>query len=173
MSFTHENPMPVDPAGACGTPRSPAPDPDQPLSPGPLCSNLFLQLITAARVVSPSAYQPGSSGRGVRSSARLLHRRKQLLTSLLAATTSFGADAAMLVHLGVALALLRARPAGLAARFELRLRSGCVVLGLASQDAASGVADVGAVQVQPDALTQLRDHLLGQTSVPQYPSPSA
>lgn len=63
MSFTHENPMPVDPAGACGTPRSPAPDPDQPLSPGPLCSNLFLQLITAARVVSPSAYQPGSSGR--------------------------------------------------------------------------------------------------------------
>jgi hypothetical protein len=71
----------------------------------------------------------------------------------------------MLVMVGVALALLRTRRAGITTGLELCLGGGGVVLGLTGDNPAGRLADVGAIQVQPDAPAQLGDRLLCKTSV--------
>lgn len=63
----------------------------------------------------------------------------------------------MPVHLPVALALFRAYPARRGARFELHQQQLRVGLALPRQHLGCGVADIGAVQVQHDALLELLD----------------
>jgi len=67
--------------------------------------------------------------------------------------------------LGMALALLGAGGARLPASFDLSLRDGRVVLGLARENASSRIADVAAVEVQTNALAELGRILLGQAGV--------
>jgi hypothetical protein len=56
------------------------------------------------------------------------------------------------VHLRVLLAFFGAGAACLEARLELPLRGCGVMLGLTHEQSARGAADVGAVEIQPDAL---------------------
>src|SRR5690625_7377275 len=85
---------------------------------------------------------------------------QQLGAGLLAATTGVRADLAVLVHLCVLLALLGAGPACRLTRFEQGSGEGDVLPGLAGQDPAGCLADLGAVLGQADALGPLRHHPL-------------
>jgi hypothetical protein len=71
----------------------------------------------------------------------------------------------MFVMVCVARALLAASSAGLGASSKLSFRSRSVVLGLPGQYAPRCAADVGTVEVQADALTELGDLFLGQTRI--------
>ena len=95
----------------------------------------------------------------------LVDQRKNVVASLLAPTASVGADAAMLVVLGVPLAFLGADTAGLRARFdhlagELRLEG-----GLPRQDATRRLADIRAVEVEPDTADKLLNGRLTEAGV--------
>jgi hypothetical protein len=96
---------------------------------------------------------------------RSLHRVQQTGACRLAALALLGTDAAVLVHIDVARALLGAGGARLTADLELRLRHWRVVLGLPGKHSARSRADVGAVEVQPDALSELGDAILGKAGV--------
>src|SRR5262245_29473446 len=67
--------------------------------------------------------------------------------------------------LGMPLALLRARGAHLPTRGHLRPGSCCGVLRLPREEAAGGIADVGAIQAEADALAEIDDLLLRQAGV--------
>lgn len=84
---------------------------------------------------------------------------------LFAVAARFSTDSAMLVPLGVLLALFRATPAGELASAQLRQDEGNVAAGPAGGDQTAGQADVRAVHVEPDALHQLGDHLLAKAGV--------
>src|SRR5699024_3267921 len=92
-------------------------------------------------------------------------RGKQLGAGLLTATTGVRADLAMLVHAGVLLTLLGTGPARRLARLEQCTVEGDVLACLTGQYSAGGLADVGAVLVQANALGQIRHHVLGQAGV--------
>ena len=63
------------------------------------------------------------------------------------------------------LALLRARGTELPTRGHLRPGSCCGVLRLAREKAAGGIADVGAIQAEADALAEIDDLLVRQAGV--------
>jgi hypothetical protein len=67
--------------------------------------------------------------------------------------------------LGMSLALLRARGAQVPARGHLRPGSRRGVLRLPREKAAGGIADVGAIQAETDALAEIDDLLLRQAGV--------
>lgn len=77
----------------------------------------------------------------------------------LAPPAGLGADAAVLVVAGVRFALARALAAGLGARLQRRPDHADVSACAPGGDAPGGSADVGAVQVETDALRQ-RWHLV-------------
>src|SRR5699024_338237 len=91
--------------------------------------------------------------------------REELGAGGLAVPARLGADAAVLVHARVLLALITTRPAGGDAGLEVGPGDVGVVTGVAGQDPRRGRAAVGAVEVGPDALAQVRDHLLAQARV--------
>ena len=97
--------------------------------------------------------------------ARSVDRREQVLACLLAAAAHLGADAAVLVVLGVALALLATGAAYRHARLNRCANDGDLGLGLAGHDAAGGVADVGAVEAPANAAHHLWHVALAQVRV--------
>jgi hypothetical protein len=104
----------------------------------------------------------GLTGRSQLGSA---DRREQVLAGLLAAAAHPGADAAVLVVLGVALALRAAGAAGHQAAFERCANHPDIGFGLAGHDAAGGSADVGAVEAAANAAEQILHPALGEVRV--------
>ena len=92
----------------------------------------------------------------------LLH---EVVTRLFAAAARLHADFTVFVHLGVLLALVAAELAGGSARLELRFEERHLGLRLPREDARGGLANVGAIQVQADAVAQVGDHLFRKTGV--------
>ena len=82
-----------------------------------------------------------------------------------AAASRFCANPAMFVHLGVALALLGANPAGFFASFNRGDDDAFIGAGAARGDVACRGANVRAIKIEPDALTQFEHHLLAKTGV--------
>ena len=97
--------------------------------------------------------------------AHSVDRREQVVACLLAAAAHLGADAAVLVVLGVVLALLAAGAAYRHARLNRCANDGDLGLGLAGHDAAGGVADVGAVEAPANAAHHLWHIALAQVRV--------
>src|SRR5215207_615523 len=93
------------------------------------------------------------------------HATCQFLAGLHAAAAAFRADAAMFMHGRVLLALLRAKPAGGGADAEHAAHHFVIGTCPPGHDAAGDVADVGAIEVQADALGQLLHHALRQAGV--------
>src|SRR5256885_14804468 len=89
----------------------------------------------------------------------------QLLACLLATSARLRADPAVLVHLGVPLALVSAGPAGGHAGLEHSAGKVGVVAGMPGQHPARGVADVSAIQAGADALDQGGDPGLAQARI--------
>src|SRR4029453_2262857 len=90
---------------------------------------------------------------------------QQVDAGLLATAAGFGADAAMLMHAGVGFAFCGAACAGDTAGLQEGSGDVGVVAGVPGQHRAGRAADVGAVQVGPDALRQLRNHVLAEAGV--------
>ena len=88
-----------------------------------------------------------------------------LATSFLAAAARFCADAAMLMIAGMPLALLRAHAASLGASLQRHGDDLLVGARASRPQRARGNADIGAVEVEADALTKLGHHVLGEASV--------
>src|SRR2546430_9937074 len=88
--------------------------------------------------------------------AGLADRYDQLVARLVAAATDGGADAAVFVVCGVAIALLGAGEAGHRTGFDDRPEEAEIGRGLPRDDPASCLACVSAVEVEPDAATELR-----------------
>jgi len=76
----------------------------------------------------------------------LLHRCEQVGTRLLTAAAGCGADTAVLVVMGVPLALIPAGTAGCGAGLDGRAEDAKIGLRLARHHAAGGVAQIGAVK---------------------------
>ena len=77
----------------------------------------------------------------------------------------FSADAAMLVRARMLPAFLRAQPAGDGAGLKSRDQRLLIAAGAAGAERTCRQADVGAVEVQTNALAKLRDHLFRQTGI--------
>ena len=71
----------------------------------------------------------------------------------------------MIVAAGVLLAFLRAETAGKSAGFQHRHYRLLVRPGSADRDRPRSNAQVGAVEVEADALSKVRDHLFSETGV--------
>ena len=101
------------------------------------------------------------------SSAPLRRRRRgeQVLTRTLAAPARIGTPPAVLVVMGVALALLGALPAGDQAGFELAMPDRRVGVGLASDDARGRHAGIGAVEAEAQAALEVADVVLSERRV--------
>jgi hypothetical protein len=95
----------------------------------------------------------------------LAHRREQIATRLLAATANLRADAAVIMVRRVALALNGARTTHDDARLDRCPNDAQIDFGLAGQDAADRVADIGAVEIEPDGPDQLQCIWLAKTGV--------
>ncbi len=95
----------------------------------------------------------------------LLHRCEQLIARLFAAAAGFGADTAVLVVMGVPLALISTCTAGCGAGLDGRADDAEIGLRLARHHAAGGVAEIGAVKTQANAADHVSDVLLGETRV--------
>jgi hypothetical protein len=84
---------------------------------------------------------------------------------MLAAAALFGAEPAMLVSVGVALAFLCARAARELADFESAQQHFLVRPCPSRRQPCGGFAQIGAIEIEADALTQLGDVGLRQTGV--------
>ena len=93
------------------------------------------------------------------------NRCEQVFASPYTTAADLGADSTVLVVGGKLLALLGARPTGCRARLDLRAEDADVRLGLPDQDAAGGLAGVGAVEAESNAADQLRDIWLREVGV--------
>jgi hypothetical protein len=92
-------------------------------------------------------------------------RREQLVAGVLAAAAFLGAQAAVLVVVGVALALLGACAARRAAGLESGQLDGRIGVGLAREDAAGADTRVSTVQTEAKAPFQRADVVLGEGGV--------
>src|SRR5438128_235405 len=90
------------------------------------------------------------------------HSGQELTARPLAAAAGLGAHTAVLVHPGMALALVAATLADSHAGLKQRRGDVGVVLGLAADDPDSSAADVGALEAQPDALDHVGEVPLAQ-----------
>src|SRR6185312_4117210 len=97
--------------------------------------------------------------------ALVRHAARQFLAGLHAAAAAFGADAAMFMHGRVRLALLGAQLAGGGADAEHAAHHFVIGTGAACHDPAGDVANIGAIEIQPDALGELLHHALRQAGV--------
>jgi len=93
------------------------------------------------------------------------HHPSDLFASLQASPAHFRADSAMLVHPGVFLAFLRAKPARGGAGVQHPADHLFVRPGSAGGEPAGDIANIGAIEVEPDTLGQRLDHILGQTGI--------
>lgn len=80
---------------------------------------------------------------------------EQKIAALLAMTTRLGANAAMIVQVGVGFAFIGADAAGENARVELGMHEIAGRFGLAREDAQRGRANVGAIEIRADATAEL------------------
>lgn len=106
----------------------------------------------------------------MRSAARSASVRRaegldRLLARLLAASTSFCADTAMLMRLRVFLALVCAKAAGQHAVFQRRADDLLIASRAARRDRPRCEANIGAIEVEADALPEPHDLLLPDASV--------
>src|SRR5689334_17788267 len=113
-----------------------------------------------ARLVSTPATPKLSAGE-----LGLAHGREQIATGLLTAAANLRADAAVVMVGGVPLALLGARTTGDHARLERGADDSDVGFGLTGQHSADAVADIGAVEIEPDAPDELRHVRLAKAGV--------
>ena len=95
----------------------------------------------------------------------LLHRCEQRVARLLAAAAGFGADPAVLVVMGMPLALISTGTARCGAGLDGRTEDAEIELRLARHHPAGGVAEIGAVKTQSNAADHVSDVLLGETRV--------
>jgi hypothetical protein len=95
----------------------------------------------------------------------LAESREEVVAYLLAASTHLGAQAAVFVAGSVQLALLGAGQAGHRTGFDACADEAKVGRRLPCQDAAGGVANVGAVEVEPYAPDQVGAIVLAETVV--------
>jgi hypothetical protein len=95
----------------------------------------------------------------------MLHALSSLFACAHAAAARFGADAAMFVHPGVLFAFLGAQSACRRADIQHSADHLFVRSGTPRRDPPGDVADVGAVQIKPDALGERFHVVLGQASV--------
>ena len=103
---------------------------------------------------------------GLRSAAsQRSDRLEQGGAGCLATAAPFSAEPAMLMVLGVALALLAAGRAGLPTALDLRPRGLRLVFRLPADHAAGRDANVGAVQAEANAPPHLSDVFLGEVGV--------
>jgi hypothetical protein len=93
------------------------------------------------------------------------HDESDLLAGLHAAAAGVGANAAVLMHTGVLLALVRAKPARRGTGMEHAADHFVVRSGPARGNSAGDVANISAIEIDPDALGQRFDHFLGQAGV--------
>src|SRR3954451_17726192 len=100
-----------------------------------------------------------------REDSRSAEGAEQIAASLLAAAADLGADPAVLVHVGVPLALVAARLARGGARLEDHAGDVRVVTGVPRQHPSGRLAHVGAVEARADALPEIGDHLLAEIGV--------
>src|SRR5512132_1101780 len=84
------------------------------------------------------------------------NRCEQVFTGPFTAAADLGADSAVLVVGGVLVTLLGARPTGCRAGLDFRAEDADVRVGLPDQDAAGGLARVGAVEAESNAANHLR-----------------
>src|SRR4029450_3223715 len=96
---------------------------------------------------------------------RLVDGGQKLPAGVLAAPAGLGAYPAVLVQVGMPLALVAGALAGGRAGVQQRPGDVGVILGLGAYEPDGGGADVGAVQAQPDALDQLGHVLLAEVVV--------
>ncbi len=94
-----------------------------------------------------------------------VNRADGLSAGLLAASAGVGADLAVLVHFGVARTFLGAEFAGGRARLDHLAQQILIRPGATGSQTSRHLAYVGAIHVEPDALPELIDHLLGQAGV--------
>src|SRR5690606_26889114 len=92
-------------------------------------------------------------------------RGEQLPAWRLAGAAGLGADAAVLVHAGVLLALVPAHLAGDDAALKGGFDSGAVLPGAAAEDPAGSCTEISAVEVEPDARAQVHDHVFSHAGV--------
>src|SRR5262245_8022883 len=90
---------------------------------------------------------------------------EQIVAGLLAAAAGCGADAAVLVVMGVPLALLAASTARRRACLDRCADDAELGLGLARDDAASRAAQIGAVETKADAADEVPDVVLAEARV--------
>ena len=95
----------------------------------------------------------------------LLHRCEQRVARLLAAAAGFGADPAVLVVMGMPLALISTGTTRCGAGLDGRTEDAEIELRLARHHPAGGVAEIGAVKTQSNAADHVSDVLLGETRV--------
>jgi hypothetical protein len=95
----------------------------------------------------------------------LADRREKVVACLLAATTGFAAEPAVLVVGGVPVALLGTGEASHRTGFDHCADEREIWSGLACHDAAGGVAGVGAVEAEPNATHHLAHVVLGKIGV--------
>src|SRR4051794_4117797 len=106
-----------------------------------------------------------STGAWRTASTDLTHRAEEIGAGLLAPAAGLGAQPAVLVMLGMPFALLGAYSAGLHAGLDEGPLHGYLDVRLARQHCPGGYADVGAVQVQPDAAHEVLQIVFGQVRV--------
>ena len=92
-------------------------------------------------------------------------RSEQVVARLLAAAAHLGANTAVLVVLGVALALFATGAACHDARLNRCANNADVRCGLAGHDAAGGLAQVGAVETKANAAHQLLQVALAEVGI--------
>src|SRR5688572_23894237 len=92
-------------------------------------------------------------------------RRDRFPAAALTAPAHVGADPAMLHMLAMLRAFVAAQPAGEGARLQRGGEHALVRSGAARRELAGRETEVGAVEVQSDALAQLGDLLLGEARV--------
>src|SRR4051812_8261944 len=108
---------------------------------------------------------PGPPARGLFHDSGGGERREEILARPLAAPALFRGEAAVLVVVGVALALLGTRAARRHAGLQRRPLGRCVGIGLAADDAQGAAAGVRAVVAEADAAHQRADVVLGLARV--------
>jgi hypothetical protein len=93
------------------------------------------------------------------------HGLEQSITYLYTLAAVFGANAAVLVHVGMTLAFLGAYATGRTAGIDQIAPQSRLSGRLARQDLAGCLTNIGTIQVQADAAYQIGNHRLCQTGI--------
>ena len=94
-----------------------------------------------------------------------MHLRHGAGAGLLAASAGGGADAAMLMHAGMPGAFLTADAAGLGAGLQGQPDHIGIGAGPPRGHRSGSGADIGTIEIKPDTLDQIPDHILSQACI--------